>query len=222
MRDSAIFGFEARFRNAHFFFGTRHMTKESLSQFFPHYKFCFLKQVHGTAVVDANPNAVVEADAHYTNKKNHALVIQTADCLPILVAEEELVIAIHAGWRGIARNIVGACKPILKAKTQPRIAAVGPHIQKQSFEVGLEVVEQLKALNPQTQPFVFDHSDPEKRLVDLNVLAQKQLHYLCGFDAKMDFFSHDTVTDTLFHSFRRGKQTPDRQYSFVVITDHSS
>lgn len=221
MSDGNILGFEARFRNAHFFFGTRHMGKDDLTQFFPHYRFCFLKQVHGVDVVDANPETILQADAHYTTKKNHALVIQTADCLPILLAEEHYAVAIHAGWRGVSQNIVAACKPFLKTAGRTFTAAVGPHIQKQSFEVGLDVVEQFRTFKP-SKPFVFDHHNPEKRLIDLNIIAEQQLRDLCGRDAKIDFFTHDTVADTLFHSFRRGKQTPDRQYSFVVIADHSS
>lgn len=218
--DGLIRGFEAHIQNTHFFFGTRYTSKEDLQKLFPHYQFCFLKQVHGDKVVMANARETLEADAHYTVQSHMALVIQTADCLPILFTTGRQVFAVHAGWRGIAQNIIGACKPFVLSAIQT--AAVGPHIQKSSFEVGVDVSEQLERLGPTCRPFVFPHQNPEKRLVDLNVLAEKQLFLLNVSPPPVYFLEQDTVTDPLFHSFRRGKQTPDRQYSFVVITDHST
>lgn len=212
-----ICGLEARLPRLHFFFGTRFTKKDDLQNLFPHYKFSFLKQVHGAQVVQANPHDTLQADAHFTSQLNVALVVQTADCLPILLAGSEQIFAIHAGWRGVAQNIVGACKSQFKGP--PLIAAVGPHIQQKSFEVGLDVASQLETLLPAA---VSNHPSPEKKWIDLNLITAKQLKETCGTEVKIDFLPHDTVTDPLFHSFRRGKQTPDRQYSFVVITDHSS
>lgn len=66
-----------------------------------------VKQVHGDAFiinpeetpVDAEP--ALEADGHATNRKNHALMVKTADCQPILLAHPKgYVAAVHAGWRG--------------------------------------------------------------------------------------------------------------------------
>lgn len=218
--DGSIRGFESRIQNVHFFFGTRFTSKEDLKKLFPQYQFCFLKQVHGNKVVEASETNIIEADAHYTDRKNQALVIQTADCLPILFSAENQVFAIHAGWRGIAQNIIGACKSAIQSPIH--VAAVGPHIQKESFEVGVEVAQQLEKMGPACRPFVFAHENSEKRFVDLNVLAEKQLFLLQASPPPVHFLEQDTVTDPLFHSFRRGKQTPDRQYSFVVITDHST
>lgn len=220
IKDGTIRGFEARFDNIYYFFGTRFTSKDDLQKLFPQYKFCFLKQVHGKAVVPANADRTIEADAHFTDQKMKALVVQTADCLPILFSNRSQVFAVHAGWRGIQQNILGACKPLLNSS--PLFAAIGPHIQKNSFEVGQEVAEDLEKLGPTAQPFVFPHTNKEKRWVDLNVLAEKQLQNLCSPAIHIQFLEQDTVTDPLFHSFRRGKQTPDRQYSFVVITDHST
>lgn len=66
-----------------------------------------LKQVHGDSLV-INPGptgvgeaATTEADGHVTDRKNHALLVKTADCQPILLAHPDgYVGAVHAGWRG--------------------------------------------------------------------------------------------------------------------------
>lgn len=66
-----------------------------------------VKQVHEDAFifspqetpVDEEP--AIEADGHATGRKNHALMVKTADCQPILLAHPKgYVAAIHAGWRG--------------------------------------------------------------------------------------------------------------------------
>ena len=66
-----------------------------------------VKQVHGDTFLfnleempaDAEPS--IEADGHATSRKNHALMVKTADCQPILLAHPGgYVAAIHAGWRG--------------------------------------------------------------------------------------------------------------------------
>ena len=218
--EGSIRGFEARHKNIYFFFGTRFTAKDDLDKLFPQFTFCFLKQVHGRRVVEANSQEAVEADAHFTNKKNIALVVQTADCLPILIASKDQVLAIHAGWRGIEQNIIEASRSAILSP--PEVAAIGPHIQKVSFEIGIDVARELEKLGPTARPFIFPHINPEKRWADLNVLAEKQILALSSSPIPIDFLEHDTVKDSLFHSFRRGKQTPDRQYSFVVITDHST
>ena len=66
-----------------------------------------LKQVHGDMLVcNSGPTEVdaageTEADGHATDAKNHALMVKTADCQPILLAHPDgYVGAVHAGWRG--------------------------------------------------------------------------------------------------------------------------
>jgi len=67
-----------------------------------------LKQVHSGIVVDMNDssaaNDAVEGDACVTNLRGIMLGVQTADCVPILIADSSgaAAAAVHAGWRGAA------------------------------------------------------------------------------------------------------------------------
>lgn len=204
-----LLGFSARAENSFFFFGSRHMSREALPEIFPEYKFAFLKQVHGRAVLLADPAQTLEADAHFTTQPRLALVSQSADCVPILLSDSKTVIAVHAGWKGMAQNIVGAVHETLPA-FKPTIAAIGPHILFNSFEVGLDVSEKLGG------KYTAKHSDPGKVYFDLAALARKQLADAFG-PVRVEECLRDTLTDTELHSFRRGKEKASRQFSFVVI-----
>ena len=73
------------------------------------------KQVHGTAAATVRDSAsgggaanVGECDALATDRPGVALAIQTADCVPILLASPKAVGAAHAGWRGSAQNVAAS------------------------------------------------------------------------------------------------------------------
>lgn len=215
-RNGKILGWAMNGDRAFFFFGTRHGTREELTAAFPSFQFCFLKQVHGKAVVAADYNTTLEADAQFTIQPGLALISQSADCTPILLASDDLVCSIHAGWRGMAQNIIGAVHQKLP-NFHPKLAAIGPHILSHSFEVGMDVKVQLDKASARGSDHSKPHSQSDKVFFDLAALAREQLNDSFGSGLKVSEYLRDTLTDLDFHSYRRGKTTPDRQYSFVVL-----
>lgn len=219
-------GFSAQWGNAFFFFGNRNFTRQDFHRAFPAFAFRLLKQVHGNTVVRSRPEAKDKreeiearetADAHFTEEKNVALLIQTADCLPLLFASAELVAACHAGWRGVANGIIG--RTARKIPNCDRIA-VGPHIQVASFECGRDVADQLLSTVPQdiATKASQSHPDPRKSYVDLALLAQAQLGQEILAPTRIEPLGIDTMADLNFHSFRRDHARAERQYSFVART----
>ncbi len=85
-------------------------------------------------------------DALITAEKGILISVQSADCVPVLLYDpmEKVVAAIHAGWRGTMGEIV--LTAIEKMKTEfnssPEnlIAAIGPSISEEIYEVGEEVI----------------------------------------------------------------------------------
>jgi YfiH family protein len=197
-----------------FFFGTGNTSREDLQSLFPNFNFQFLNQVHGREVIPATTVPIPQADGHYTDKPNIALVCQSADCLPILMSSTTHVCAVHAGWKGMALNIIAAAKDKMPGAN---FAALGPHILRESFEVGRDVGRQLMAASPSPDAsLASDASDPAKQFFDLKKLAHLQLNdRMPGL--KIEECCFDTKTNTLFHSYRRGRASRERQYSFVVI-----
>src|SRR6186713_562008 len=96
-----------------------------------------LKQTHSNTVHDFKDtwaaSQPVEGDAAITALRGAALGIQTADCVPILIADKNarVVAAVHAGWRGTANRIVKRTVELIfeKYSISPSelTAVIGPH-----------------------------------------------------------------------------------------------
>jgi hypothetical protein len=209
--EGKIVGYEGRSKDALFFFGTKHCDKEMLSKLYPHLTFCFLKQVHGTDVLRANPLESPTADGHFTRERGHAAVIQTADCMPVLFSSPRQVMAIHAGWRGLASQILKSAARVGSFN----VAALGPHIRGESFEVGIDVANQLKLSTP--VQVIMPHPQPDKRKVDLAKIAEAQIRSYFYREIQIESVDDDTFTSDLFFSYRRGKEKSQFQYSFVAL-----
>src|SRR5262249_59875553 len=113
-----------------------------------------LKQIHSDVVVDvADTAAAVDAipgDSATTSLRGVVLGVQTADCVPILVADNEgLAVAdIHAGWRGTAARIAAATVSRMVERfglqSKSLYAVIGPHIGVCCYEVGEEVAMAIR------------------------------------------------------------------------------
>jgi YfiH family protein len=113
--------------------------------------FATAEQVHGARVSKvgekrkhagyAEPaGRIPGADAMSTSTAGVALAVLTADCVPIVAASpaQGLVIAAHAGWRGIAGGIVGEVARVFRDPKDVRVA-IGPAIGPDHYEVGEDV-----------------------------------------------------------------------------------
>lgn len=106
-----------------------------------------LRQIHSDIVrfFQSAPNEPRRGDASTTNQPGLLLGVQTADCVPILIADPKnrAVTAVHAGWRGtlqrIAAKSVGRMQMAFGSRPSDLLAALGPAIGGCCYEVGVEV-----------------------------------------------------------------------------------
>ncbi|HJZ72179.1 MAG TPA: peptidoglycan editing factor PgeF [Vicinamibacterales bacterium] len=109
-------------------------------------------QVHGHAVVvrrpgdaDSGSAELPDADILISNDPATAIAIQTADCVPLLLADRRTgaVAAAHAGWRGLAAGVPGVAVRAMREAfgTRPSdiVAAIGPSISAEHYEVDAAV-----------------------------------------------------------------------------------
>ena len=110
-----------------------------------------VRQIHSTVLVvvggaDAARKRPRKADGMMTGEPGLLLGVQTADCIPVLVADRKrrAVAAFHAGWRGTVKRIVetGVGRMRLEFGSRPEdlIAAIGPGIGPCCYTVGEEVL----------------------------------------------------------------------------------
>ncbi len=111
-----------------------------------------LKQFHSKAIVKAYgaSEGAAKADGLVTEAPGVLIAVQTADCIPVLVADrrQRVVAAFHAGWRGTVNRIVesGVGKMRLEFGSRPEdlIAAIGPGVGPCCYAVGEEVLTDLR------------------------------------------------------------------------------
>lgn len=139
----------------------------------------WLKQVHGTRVVDAALSASVvnEADAAYARQPGAVCVVMTADCLPVLFCNRAgtVVAAAHAGWRGLQAGVLEATIAAMAEAPGELLAWLGPAIGPACFEVGDDVRTAFVGSDPEAAA-AFAPASPGKWLADIYLLAKRRLH----------------------------------------------
>ena len=92
---------------------------------------CWLKQVHGTTVAQADGlRDAVEADASVAFLPGSVCAVLTADCLPVLFCDRKgsRVAAAHAGWRGLAAGVLESSVAAMRCDPADILAWLGPAI----------------------------------------------------------------------------------------------
>jgi hypothetical protein len=141
-----------------------------------------LHQVHGCAVADIRAGQAFDldsqADAIVSRDCARTISVRTADCVPILLSSDDgrIVAAVHAGWRGIVSGVIGATISRMAdshAAPQSLIAAIGPCIGREAFEVGPEVLAAFQRVFGSAVPI--ERRSGDKGRADLREAARLQL-----------------------------------------------
>ncbi|MGQ9919512.1 MAG: peptidoglycan editing factor PgeF [Bryobacteraceae bacterium] len=178
-----------------------------------------LKQVHSVRIVDAGDwRPGLEADGLASGRADVRLVVKTADCVPLLLADTHgrAAAAVHAGWRGVAQGIGTAAVRFLWERYGVRpgelVAALGPAIGGCCYEVGPEVAVQFRDCFP-------ERNDLERRTkLDLREALRRQL-LAAGVEAgRTDVAEACTCCGgRRFHSYRRDGVRAGRLYSEITL-----
>jgi purine-nucleoside/S-methyl-5'-thioadenosine phosphorylase / adenosine deaminase len=118
-----------------------------------------------------------------SNRPGLILGILTADCTPVLFADENagVIGAAHAGWKGaltgVLANTLDAMEA-LGAKRRNITVAVGPTIHQQSYEVGTTFRDTFTAANPAFARFFLPGANSAHLQFDLPGFVLHQLSEL--------------------------------------------
>ncbi|MEY2932029.1 MAG: hypothetical protein RL033_2778 [Pseudomonadota bacterium] len=183
-------------------------------------------QVHdrGVIVLDGSESASAvartAADAIVSSAPALGCGVRTADCVPILLADPESgrVAAVHAGWRGVVREVLASAieqMVTLGSRRAALLAAFGPHIGPSAFEVGDDVALELSRAS--TAEGVVQRAAGGKAHVELARIVQAQLCAAGLSTAHIEQVPGCTHGDAArYFSFRRDGQRSGRMLSVIV------
>lgn len=162
-----------------------------------------------------------KADAIVTDEARAVVGVRTADCAPVLIASGDgrVVAAVHAGWRGVIDGAARAAVEAMRGLGAERlVAAVGPCISVEHFEVGPEVVAEFRRVFGARAP-VRSHPDAEaaragQAHIDLKEALRLQL--VEAGVTEVEVLPHCTVAEPgLFYSHRRDRGVTGRMVGVI-------
>ena len=159
-----------------------------------------MNQTHSDVVTFIKTSEVYDSDGIYTEEPKLGLVVQTADCMPILLSDKKRIGAIHSGWKGLKSNIVE--KAIKKFDVNQLSISIGPHAQSCCYEVKEDVKQHFN-----------DYTELRDGMFFLNM--SQVLKYLSereGFQVEVSPIC--TICNSSYNSYRENKTT-ERQFGLI-------
>jgi YfiH family protein len=160
------------------------------------------------------PHLVGICDALITEVSGVALQVRTADCLPIALAGGGVVAMVHAGWRGLAADILATT--LARFAGEHGVAAadveavIGIGVGPCHYQVGNEVLEALRRREAGATPWLTGSA------VDLAAFARGRLAVLGVPPSRIVVLPGCTACLPSFHSHRRDGAGSGRQWSLIV------
>ncbi|MBV2359764.1 peptidoglycan editing factor PgeF [Thalassococcus sp. CAU 1522] len=159
-----------------------------------------------------------KADGLVTATPGLALAVLTADCQPVLFADAQngVVGAAHAGWRGSMAGILEATIDAMEqlgAQRSAITAVIGPAISQQAYEVGPEFFDDFLAEDPANARF-FAGGSHDRLHFDLPAYG---LHRLRSAGVRAEWTRHCTYNDAeRFYSYRRATHEKAADYGRLI------
>jgi YfiH family protein len=185
-----------------------------------------LRQIHSNVVrpVEKSFKKACQGDAMITDQPHLLLIIKTADCLPVLMVDEEkrVIATVHCGWKGtskgVIQHVVRALERYYGCSPSSLFVAMGPHIGKECYEVGAEVIKSFEQAGLSLDSFYPHPQQKRKYFFDLkkaNVFQLLSLGIKKENIFSLDFCSHCRPD---FPSYRRDGKEAGRVLSFVGMS----
>lgn len=180
----------------------------------------YMNQIHSCDVIVFD-GKIHYGDAIITDKRDTALGVFTADCVPILLFDrsKRVIAAVHSGWKGTLNGICSSTIRKMKNEynTNPEdlIACIGPHNRSCCYEIGRDVEELFTSnkLYKELNVMNGDNLNLEKciatQMVSEGIIMENirttDICTYCSSDFEM-------------FSYRKDRETCGRMFSFIYLT----
>ncbi len=166
-------------------------------------RFVFLSQQHTDRILHVDVSdairdvyqPLIEADGLITSTPELALMVFSADCVPILMEGDGVVAAVHAGWRGTVKGIAAKAVREMGCPPEGIRAWIGPAIGPCCYQVGDEVRQAMRErLNGEAEEFIIgDKADLKgfnRRLLEKAGVSSIEVSPICTMCRHEDYWSH--------------------------------
>ncbi|AWI03920.1 peptidoglycan editing factor PgeF [Clostridium drakei] len=178
----------------------------------------FLNQTHSDKIVEYK-NEIEEGDALITDKKNTAIGVFTADCVPVLLYDKnkKAIAAVHSGWKGtfdcILLKTIEKMEQQYGTKCEDLIVYIGPYIHECCYEVHYDLIDKFKGLE-----IYKDVNICNGRYLSLGkcILHQLNLKNIDKNNVKDLDICTFCSTEYKTHSYRRDKNK-GRLFAFIYL-----
>ena len=180
------------------------------------HKIITLNQIHSDKIFIYNGGEYKEreGDAIITAQRKMFIGVKTADCLPIMLLDKKnnVIAAVHAGWRGIIKNIIGKTISTLyqkfNTKSEDILVFTGPYICENCYEVNKKI-----AKNFPSSCFSGKNNKFYVSLLKANIFLAKISGVLMSNIYSLNLC---TKENEIFFSYRRDKKT-GRMISGIML-----
>lgn len=181
-----------------------------------------MDQVHGTNVewlATCPTEPMAKTDGLATQQEAMALLVQTADCVPVLLFDptQRSIAALHVGWRGLTGGVIQTgIQKLVEHRVQAAdlLVGIGPAICQACYEIGDEVKQALKSMEGGATTILRKEN---KWTVDLQTEVQHQLMNQGVLPQNIEILRLCTKEHTeLFASWRRD-HLKQRFYSYIRL-----
>jgi YfiH family protein len=167
-------------------------------------------------------------DGLITNEKNLLLCTVEADCVPVYFYDpvKEVIAMVHSGWKGTVQKIsevaINKMESSFGCRPQDLQVAIGPHICKDCYEVGLDLYDEFRSAFGQKElEIFFTRKNDEKFLLNLQeavkwTLLQKGVPAENIFSTDICTY-HSKVQGHSFCSYRRTKSPDQRMLTAIMM-----
>lgn len=179
-------------------------------------------QVHGVdvAVVTGPLDERPKVDGLVSATPGVALGVLTADCGPVLFADEKarVVGACHAGWKGALLGIPDTtilAMEKLGARRENIVAVLGPTISKANYEVGPEFPKAFLAANPEVKKYFTPSVKKDHYMFDLPLFLVERMKQF-GVGSVTDLGLCTYAEEDWFFSYRRATHCGEKDYGRLI------
>jgi YfiH family protein len=170
-----------------------------------------LDQVHSARIRTARAGICGPGDGLVTSEENLVCAVVTADCVPVLLAGDRGIAAVHAGWRGLVAGVLSNALHRIGESPDRITAWIGPAIRGCCYEVGEDVASEISEATGSRALYSPERERPHIDLVD----ATRRVLLHQGLDSVHSVACCTHCRPDLLYSYRREGPGAGRNVALV-------